>query len=205
MIHGYHEDYVDFVMRNFGKMFDIALRQMEMDPDEFQDRLMKSRAADAIYKGEHRYIVGMSGTELLQSIMDDYGIRDTDPLYPPGKEYWAGYVAAYAQWYWFRSFGELFAKVPIREFLRLYNPYHEADISKVNELIGKRLIPESIIKAKRKELGMTQKKLAAITGISLATIRAYEQGALDPCKAQAESIYVLSETLGCSMEELLRG
>ena len=33
----------------------------------------------------------------------------------------------------------------------------------------------------------------------------YGQGSLDPYKAQAESIYVLSKALGCSVEELLRG
>lgn len=205
MIHGYHEDYVSFVMGNFGKMFDIALRQMGMEPEEFQDMLIGSSAADSIYKGEHRYIVGMSGTELLQSIMGDEGILDIDPLHPPGKEYWAGYVAAYAQWFWFRSFRELFESIPIRELMGLYNPYHEADISKVNELIGRRLVMDSIIKVRRKRLGLTQRRLSEITGISLATIRAYEQGSLDPCKAQAESIYVLSKALGCSMEELLRG
>ena len=205
MIHGYHEDYVTFVMGNFGKMFDIALRQMGMNPEEFQEMLINSRAADAIYNGEHRYIVGMSGTELLQSIMEDESIIDTDPLHPPGEEYWAGYVAAYSQWFWFRSFRELFGTVPIGELIRLYNPSHEADISTVNELIGKRLIPENIIKSRRKRLGLTQRGLSDITDISLATIRAYEQGALDPCKAKAESIYVLSKALGCSVEELLRG
>ena len=205
MIHGYHEDYLGFVMKNYGKVFDIALRQMRIDPDLFQRRLSESYAAEALMKLDHRYIVGMSGTEILRTIMDDDTIVDSDPLHPPGAEYWAGYISAYAQWYWFRSFRELFDAISLKEILGLYHPYHEMDISQVNELIGKRLIPVNIIKRKRTEIGITQRDLAEYTDISLPTIRAYEQGELELGRAQADNIYVLSKVLRCSMEDLLKG
>ena len=204
MIHGYSEDYLDRVMRNLGKMFDLALRQEDIDTDSFEKLFKESEIAKRIYKGDVFILVGKSGQEYLIDLLDKE-IEDIDPLFPPGKEYWAGYVLGYIQWYWYVTFDRIFEAISLSELLGLYNPYHEADISMVSDLIGARLDRNGILKRKRKEMGITQKELAESTGISLPTIRAYEQGELELSKAQGESLFRLSRTLHCTIEELLLG
>ena len=204
MIHGYSEDYLDRVMRNLGKMFDLALRQEDIDTDRFEKLFKESEIAKRIYKGDIFVLVGKSGQEYLIDLLDKE-IEDIDPLFPPGKEYWAGYVLGYIQWYWYVTFDRIFEAISLSELLGLYNPYHEADISMVSDLIGARLDRNGILKRKRKEMGITQKELAESTGISLPTIRAYEQGELELSKAQGESLFRLSRTLHCTIEELLLG
>ena len=204
MIHGYSEDYLDRVMRNLGKMFDLALRQEGIDADSFEKFFKESFIAKGIYKGDVFILIGKSGQEYLIELLDKE-IEDIDPLYPPGKEYWVGYVLGYIQWYWYVTFDRIFNAISLSELMGLYNPYHEADISKITDLVGARLDRNGILKRKRKELGITQKELAESTGISLPTIRAYEQGELELSKAQGESLYRLSRTLHCTIEELLLG
>lgn len=69
--------------------------------------------------------------------------------------------------------------------------------------------PENIPKEKqlarlRIYAGLTQKALAKNSGVSVRMIEQYEQGKKDINKASAETVYKLSQALGCSMEDLIR-
>ncbi len=55
-----------------------------------------------------------------------------------------------------------------------------------------------------KEKKLSQTELAGISGVSLRAIKAYEQGKLDISKAQGETLYKLSKTLDCSIEDLIK-
>ena len=59
------------------------------------------------------------------------------------------------------------------------------------------------LKAARTAAGMTQKQLAAASGISLRTLQHYEQGSKDISQAAAVTVYRLAQALGVSMEQLL--
>lgn len=55
----------------------------------------------------------------------------------------------------------------------------------------------------RKEKGLSQSELSELTGISLRTIQSYESETRDINKASAETIYLLSQALGTSMETII--
>ena len=55
----------------------------------------------------------------------------------------------------------------------------------------------------RKAKGMSQTELAQLSGVNIHMIRKYEQGARDINKAEALTVYKLSEALGVTVPELL--
>lgn len=61
----------------------------------------------------------------------------------------------------------------------------------------------SHLKWARELKGMSQPKLADLSGVPLRTIRSYENNQSDINKAQAIVIYKLSSALGVSMETLM--
>ncbi len=56
----------------------------------------------------------------------------------------------------------------------------------------------------RSYANLTQKMLAEKSGVSVRMIEHYEQGKKDINKASAETVYKLSQALGCSMEDLIK-
>ncbi len=60
-------------------------------------------------------------------------------------------------------------------------------------------IPENI-KELRKNLKMTQKDLAKITGLSIGTIQGYEQGRYEP---KIETLRLLMNALSCNYEDII--
>jgi transcriptional regulator with XRE-family HTH domain len=56
---------------------------------------------------------------------------------------------------------------------------------------------------KRKQMKISQKKLSDLSGVSVCSIRAYEQGTKDVNKAQGITLYKLSKALKCNVEDIL--
>lgn len=61
----------------------------------------------------------------------------------------------------------------------------------------------SKLSERRKMKGLTQQQLAEKSHVTVRSIRAYEQGSKKINKAQANTLYSLSKTLKCKMEDLL--
>ena len=61
----------------------------------------------------------------------------------------------------------------------------------------------SNLKETRKAKGFSQKQLSEISGVNLRMIQYYEQGVKDINKAEAMTVYKLSEALECNVRELL--
>jgi transcriptional regulator with XRE-family HTH domain len=59
------------------------------------------------------------------------------------------------------------------------------------------------LKNNRIAYGLTQKQLADRSRIDIRMIQQYEQGARDINKAQALTVYRLSEALGCTVKDIL--
>lgn len=55
----------------------------------------------------------------------------------------------------------------------------------------------------RLEKELSQNELSKLSGVSARMIQYYEQGVKDINKAQAQSIYQLSQALNCRMEDLI--
>ena len=84
--------------------------------------------------GNPRYLVGLSGAELTDMVVQQSGntvSEKNDGTYTVSPEFWAGWVLAYYQWRSRRSFAYMQKKgLGITEVISMYNPLHEADVMK---------------------------------------------------------------------------
>jgi hypothetical protein len=94
--------YLDDAMKNLGDMIDYAVCHLKYDPDEFFSWFINSGIADKFGKGNPKYVVGMSGVELVDCVLKATNIACKDTQASncdyKSKEYWAGWILAYYQW-----------------------------------------------------------------------------------------------------------
>lgn len=62
---------------------------------------------------------------------------------------------------------------------------------------------QSILKQKRITLGLSQRQLANLSGISFRTLQDYEQGRKSLLSASSDVVFKLSQVLNCHMEDLI--
>jgi DNA-binding XRE family transcriptional regulator len=204
MIHPYSDLYLEDIQRTLGVVFDISLRQERIPPERFAELFAGSELAHRIESGRCNFVVGRSGQEHASDVLGREVRYGANPE-GPGAEYWCGYVLAYAQWQWFRSFREILDAYPLERLMERYYPMHEASLASICDEIGTAACPENPLRRLRKAQRMSQEDLARLSGASLRSIRAYEQGTQDICRASGETLYGLSRVLGCPVEELMKG
>ncbi len=134
MARAYKKTYLESAMRNLAVMMDCGVHKYGYSLEEFYDKFLSSEVAAQFAKGNPRYLVGMSGAELADTVVEAAGDavrKENDGTYTLGPEYWAGWVLAYYQWLTCRSFSYMLKKgLGIQEVVSLYHPLHEADPSK---------------------------------------------------------------------------
>jgi len=200
--HAYDKVYLEKARSNLGRMLDFAVYDLDFRLTDFYKLFLASDAAPLI--------AGMSGVELAYSVLSSAGQpkQRAQPRYTVNRseEYWTGWALAYYQWETGISFSELDRYVPVEKVRSLYSPYHEMDIrqfcERMNELY-REAKPETNLKLLRRQAGLSQGQLAALSGISVRTIQQYEQRQKSINKAQAEYLARLSQSLCCNMEQLL--
>ena len=209
MARAYKKTYLNGAMRNLAVMMDCGVRKYGYSIDEFYDKFLSSKVSRQFGKGNPRYLVGMSGAELADMVVEASGrsiSNDNDGTYTVGLEYWVGWVLAYYQWYCGFSFAFIQKNgLEVNTVRSLYPTLHEADLSKfvitADTIIQQHLdSKKSALKAIRKQARITQKQLADLSGVSLRMIQAYEQGDQDIRKAEAQTVLALSHILGCRPE-----
>ena len=211
-MNAYYELYLDDAMLNLADMLDYAVCDLNYEPDEFFSWFINSGIASKFEKGNPKYITGMSGVELCEAVLKETNIAPPDtPATNPdfkGKEYWAGWVLAYYQWYSGRRFEDILSNgLTISKILSMYI-LHEADESKFVEeaekIINRNKANEKAKLHKiRKARGFTQKELSDASGVSLRMIQLYEQKQNDISKAQVNVVVSLAKALGCEVEDLI--
>ena len=213
MIHAYNHYYLEDAMNNLGNMLDYSVNAAGLDIAVFYEMFLASGVASQIEVGNPRYVSGLSGIELCHVVLEkssDIDIKDV--VYHPferTKEFWAGWSLAYYQWYTAKSFLYIQRNgLDIKCLISLYNTLHEADLSKLvdtaNSIIERHIAESpSILKTLRKQIHLTQSKLAELSGVSLRMIQAYEQGDQDIRKAEAQTVIALARALGCKAELIL--
>lgn len=213
MNRAYAETYLEDVMDNLAVMLDFAVNTCAYPLDEFFSWFMASGVSDLIADGRVRYLTGMSGVELADRVVSRIGLLlpEHEEYCPEScsPEYWCGWALAYVQWYTGKSFRYLDRYgINALLMLSLYDPLHEADNSKLIDVILHRLeaakaAEDSPVAAFRKRTGMTQAQLAERSGVSLRMIRAYEQKTQDISKAEAATVLNLSRALRCDAADLV--
>ncbi len=212
MMKGYNELYLNDAMKNLGDMVEYAVLDLGFDPDEFFGYFVSSGIAEKFGNGNPKYVVGMSGMELAETVLktitipfESVSVLHTDYK---GVEYWAGWILAYYQWETGRRFEDIAKNgLTLSTIFSLYI-LHEADESKfvetADELIARnKQNSKSKLSQIRKARGFTQAELASASGITLRMVQLYEQKQNDINKAQADTVISLSKALGCDVQDIL--
>ena len=208
MTHAYSQLYIPKISKAVGNMLHDAVLEFKLDGSEFLDRFIQSEVAEQIENGNPKYIAGKSGLELFIEVMEKTtGEKfDTELVesYDRSDIYWVGWMITHYQWHSGRTFKSILDTVPFDELLGLYGTLHEADINKSYEVLDEHFKrSESKLKRIRKQCGITQDELAAESGVSANTIKAYERKSKDLNKAQFDIIIKLAKALKCEVSDLI--
>ena len=204
----YDQLYLNKASRAIGNMLHDAVLEHGMDGTEFLKRFIQSNVAEQFENGNPKYIAGKSGLELFIEVMEKTSgesyTSDLIESYDRSDVDWVGWVLTHYQWYSCRTFKSILDAVPFDELMGLYGTLHEADIHKSYEVLDLHFANrESKLKLARKHCGITQEALANESGVSLNTIRAYEQKSKDLNKASFDIVMRLAKALKCDISELL--
>ena len=205
--HAYNEAYLPYAMENLAVMMDCGINGCGISPSLFFSMFLSSGVAGYFEKGNPRYVAGLSGTELAHLVVETatgLAPATNDGSFYLSPEYWAGWVLAYYQWKTGKSFRFIRDNgLDIEKVIAMYHPLHEADLDKfatvADEIIEKSVSP---MKKARERIGLTQKELSQLSGVTLRMIRAYEQKSQDVAKANFSTISRLASVLHIDSDEI---
>ena len=210
MTHAYDKEIMLSARDNLAVMIDYAVTWCGIDLREFYNRWLGSGIPDMFGIGHPKFTLGMSGIELAVRVVENTGgTLEVDQTYTfPWEDssyFWTGWALCQYQWFRADSFASIDrGGLPIEKIHELFNPLHEADITKVFEVFDSWYHPEPVsIKELRKLNGLSQQELADKSGVSLRMIRAYEQGSQRIGRAEAASVLALARALHCDPERLV--
>lgn len=193
-----------------GDAFDYAINVCHIPGSSFVKLFVASTISKRLENGEPSYLSGKSGIEVAMEILAETTgkVPDAAPQehFGRSREYWIGWAVAYYQWFSGRSYSDIFKVVSFEELQKMYDPLHEADITKFSDILDARMrefFADTSLKRIRTAYGCTQAELAKRSGVSLRSIQMYEQRNKDINKASAETLLRLSKVLGCTMEDLM--
>ena len=209
-IRAYDEIYLDCAQNILGHAVDFAVMTLDLGADVFGTAFAVSSVSKQFADGNPRYVAGMNGCELARAALIETHTSFTDAedvMYlDKSPEYWAGWALAFYQWYSSRSFMEILTTVPLSAIIAMYPLYHEMDIMHFVEHIDnliRKANPETRLKSKRLNSGMSQSELAAYSGVALRQIQLFEQRQRNINNAAAITLLQLSKALHCEIEDLM--
>lgn len=210
MIHAYQEIYLNKAQAVLGDSFDYAIDTCKISGDDFIKMFLASPISKKIENGEHKYLIGKSGVEIVNEIVFETTGKEIenepDEHFGRSKEYWIGWAVAYYQWFSCRSYSEIFEAVSFNDLQNMYYTFHEADISKFVDIVDEKVkecFPNTNLKRLRTMCGYSQSMLAKKAGVSLRSIQMYEQRNKDINKASVDTLYRISKVIGCTIEDLI--
>lgn len=210
-MNAYAETYLPSAMETLSEAVDYAVNGAGYSPEEFMDAFLASGLAEAWETGSPKVLAGLSGTELVREAFRRVGIVRTWPeplvtVLTASPEYWAGWVLAYYQWRTAHPFAQIRTVLPLSEIIGLYHPLHEAGedcFADRAEAILNRLSTKTALRCFRERAGLSQSRLAALSGVNIRSIQQYEQRTKDISKAAVETVRNLARALGCRIEDLV--
>ena len=210
MIHAYQEIYLSNAQSMLGDAFDYGINACHIPGSSFVKLFVASTVSKRLENGEPSYLSGKSGIEVARDILAETTgkVPDAPPQehFGRSREFWIGWAVAYYQWFSGRSYSDIFQVVTFEELQRMYDPLHEADITKFADILDARMrefLTDTNLKRIRTAYGCTQAELAKRSGVSLRSIQMYEQRNKDINRASAETLLRLARVLGCTMEDLI--
>ena len=210
MTHAYNELYLNDAKECLAAMLDYAINDCDFKADWFSSLFVTTGFAQKFESGNPAIISGMSGVELAREIVKTAYKNKEIPIAKNNEgaspEFWAGWALAEYQWISGHSFKDIFERIPLSEIIKMYDLYHEMDITQfINSMENfyNKVNLETKLKRIRESRGMSQSELSVMSGVKLRSIQMYEQKVNDIDKAQAQTLYKLSRVLGCNIEDIL--
>lgn len=210
MTHAYSELCLYDAMLVLAEALDVASDLEGVGGGRFLDEFVLSGRAARFGSGNPRYVLGMSGTELVWDVMTAQGYCLPAPhaevRYGRSAAYWCGWILAYYQWLTAQPFERILEVFPFERLLALYPALHEAGEDKAAEVLDTRMraaTRASRLKRIRRARGLTQRELAERSGVNRRTVEEYESGQKSLSRASAERVLALARVLGCRVEDLI--
>lgn len=204
-IRAYPEIYLSGVMHTMAALLDYAVNVKQQNIDIFFRRFITQGFALQLEQGNPVAITGRSCAELYQMIAADY----TQPMYQSlpsdrSPEFWLGWALSYYQWYTCRTFCEITAAVPLSTMRSWYYTLHEADLMRFVETVDAQpVLRRTNLEILRNRANLSQSQLSMMSGVSLSSIRMYEQRQSDISHAQFNTLNALARVLNCSIYHLM--
>ncbi len=209
MIHAYDKCYLPAARTALGRALDYAVYDAGMALPLFWEAFLASPYSRQFEQGNPKVVAGMSGVEIACAVLHEAGMQELPPArytVERSAEFWAGWALARYQWTTALPFSEITRAVPIERVVEFYHPYHEMDVSqfvaKMNELY-RCAFPDSRLKRRRVNVGLSQRELAELSGVPLRTLQQYEQRQKNLGRAGAETVIKLAQVLSCDPIDLL--
>ena len=133
----YSEVYLDDVVENQGKLFDlIAQKYPDMDTENFINTYMASKTRKAIDNSQ-AYVNTMDAVDLWNYFTntENYKLKPGETLkgfFPK----WIGEFYAYYQWYYNIPSVEVIEKLPISFLKNAYHGLHDLDLELAVQKVG---------------------------------------------------------------------
>ena len=121
---------------NFADMLNYIVNVCNINGDDFLKRFVECDVGKEFEAKNPKYTVGLSGIEIALKVLEESSVKSCN-LDNTSREYWAGYVLAKYKWYSKLPFRVILEKLPFSKIVELYNPLHEADITKFYDIAEK--------------------------------------------------------------------
>lgn len=203
----YNISYINSAMSCLGEMMDYAVNSCGIEADVFFDLFIGLGYASAFESGMPKYVVGMSGRELAQRIIDESGIATdlyNNQIYP--DIFWCGWILAYYQWYTAMPFIDIREHITFDYLHSAYPALHTAGEDKAVAVFSEIIKKEqrmSRIQSARLNYGYSQRQLAQASEVNLRTLQEYENKRRDINLASGAVLLRLAKTLSCNIEDIM--
>lgn len=134
----YSEEYLNDVVENQGKLFDLVSQQYPaMDTEEFINSYMISKTRKSIDEAQ-AYVSTMDAKELLSyfSKTENYQMKEGKAL-EGFMPFWIGEFYAYYQWYYGLPSAELIRKIPVSFLKKAYAGLHDLELNLAVKKVGR--------------------------------------------------------------------
>ena len=209
-IRAYDENYIYAAQNILGHAVDFAVTSLNIDIDEFGSAFAVSNVSKQFANGNPKYVIGMNGCEFAREILretkKEYNDVEDVMYLDKSPEYWAGWALAFYQWYVNKSFMSILSVCALSDIVGMYGVYHEMDIMHFVENMDRLMNeknPDTQLKVRRINCGMSQSELASESGVALRQIQLFEQRQRNINNAAASTLLRLSKALHCKMEDLM--
>lgn len=120
--------------------------------------------------------------------------------------YWCGRVLAQYQKKSGRKYKDIFTYILLDDLQECFPAYAQMDDQSLFQALDKMYDEaqnRTNLKILREQKELSRAQLADCSGVNIRSIRLYEQRQVDINKAQAKTLYKLSQALGCRIEDIL--